>query len=105
MLERLMADMYHALYLIQDTRSYVGNCVVWWGPDGRGYTTDVDVAGRYTFDEAMRQHRSRETDLPWALADIRELTRKTVDVQDVYKTLGSNSAQVAALTKLQKLRV
>ena len=73
------------MYLLQDTRSYVGNCVVWWAKDGNGYTTDVAKAHRYTFDEAMRQHRSRDTDLPWLCDEVLPLARGRVDVQDVHK--------------------
>ena len=30
-------------YLLWDTRSYVGNCILWWAPNGHGYVTDVDA--------------------------------------------------------------
>jgi hypothetical protein len=33
----------------------------------------------------MRQHRIRESYLPWACADIDPLQRPTVDVQDMHK--------------------
>ncbi len=48
------------VYLIQDTRQYVGNAVLWWCPEGAGYTTDVDAAGR--FDEAFVSRSDRSTD-------------------------------------------
>jgi len=93
------ADVLDAgMYLLQDTRSYVGNCVVWWAKDGNGYTTDVAKAHRYTFDEAMRQHRSRDTDLPWPCDEVLPLARGHVDVQDVHKirSLDDQRAAIAA---------
>lgn len=69
------------LFYIQDTRQVVGNCPVWWGPNGGGYVTRLDEAGRYTEQEAVSQNRTRETDIPWACAEIDALARKTVDCQ------------------------
>ena len=93
------ADVLDAvMYLLQDTRSYVCNCVVWRAKDGNGYTTDVAKAHRYTFDEAMRQHRSRDTDLPWPCDEVLPLARGHVDVQDVHKirSLDDQRAAIAA---------
>ena len=94
------ADVLDAvMYLLQDTRSYVCNCVVWRAKDGNGYTTDVAKAHRYTFDEAMRQHRSRDTDLPWPCDEVLPLARGHVDVQDVHKirSLDDQRAAIAAI--------
>jgi hypothetical protein len=73
------------LYFIQDTRTYVGNCPMWWGPNNRGYTTDITQAGRYTLERAIAQHRCRPTDKPWKCADIEALVRHTIDMQDLRK--------------------
>ena len=51
-----------AEYYIMDARSRVGNCVLWWGVDGNGYTCDLNRAGLYTLAEALRG--DRETDIP-----------------------------------------
>jgi len=83
------------LYYLQDTRSTVGNCPLWWRENGKGYTTDLREAGKYTFDEAIRQHRCRETDLPWPCEQINAIQRITVDVQ----YMGSYAKQRAALAK------
>ena len=69
------------LYYLQDSRSYVGNCPSWWAKDRAGYTTKLDEAHRFTFDEAMRQHRERSTDIPWPCSEIDSLARLTVDMQ------------------------
>ncbi len=69
------------MFYIQDTRSFVGNCPMWWGPDGRGYVTRLDEAGRYTEEEAIRQNQARDTDIPWPCDEIDKLARPTVDFQ------------------------
>ena len=69
------------MFYIQDTRSFVGNCPMWWGPEGRGYVTRLDEAGRYTEEEAIRQNRARDTDIPWPCDEINKLARPTVDFQ------------------------
>ncbi|WP_313171405.1 dATP/dGTP pyrophosphohydrolase domain-containing protein [Stenotrophomonas sp.] len=69
------------MFYIQDTRSFVGNCPMWWAPNGAGYVTRLDEAGRFTEQEAIRQNRSRETDVPWPCAEIDKLGRITVDMQ------------------------
>ncbi len=89
------------LYYLQDTRSYVGNCPLWWAQDGNGYTSDLRKAHRYTFQEAMGKHLSRETDLPWACSEIDPLQRPTIDVQDMHK-LRSNAAQIAAIQQAEE---
>lgn len=90
------------LYYIQDTRSYIGNCVVWWRAGGRGYTTDLDDAGLYTQQEALAQHRSRETDVPWLCSEIEPLVRRTIDMQDIHFDLRGVGGQIAALAKMEK---
>lgn len=40
-------------YFIQH-RGYVGNCLLWWGPDRCGYTCDLNKAGRYTVEEVKQ---------------------------------------------------
>ena len=40
------------LYYIQN--GYVGNAILWWGIDSKGYTTDITKAGKYTKEEAKK---------------------------------------------------
>jgi len=47
-------------YYILDSRQVVGNCVMWWRPDGAGYTCDLADAGLY---EEGDTRGSRETDV------------------------------------------
>lgn len=51
----------------------------WWRPNGRGYTTDINRAGRYTREEAIAHSKSRDQhagqplpELPVREADVRE---------------------------------
>lgn len=85
------------LFYIQDTRSFVGNCPMWWGPDGNGYVTRLDEAGRYTLEDALGQHRVSKTDVPWPCAEIDALGRLTVDHQH----MRPRAAQLAAVRALQ----
>jgi hypothetical protein len=55
----LIAD---ALYYLQDSRVFVGNCGSWWAPNGAGYCCSIDEAGKYTGKEAAAL---RGTDVPW----------------------------------------
>jgi len=72
--------MKEQLYYIQDSRSYTGNCVVWWGKLQRGYTSDLDKAGLYTESEA-REICKRETDKAYPKEYIEGKTQRTVDHQ------------------------
>ena len=70
-------------FYLQDSRSYVGNDMLFWAKDGRGYTTDMRKAQVYTKEQAVAKHRSRETDIPWPKAYIDARTRPAVDMQYV----------------------
>lgn len=67
-----------AKYYLQDARTYVGNSMSWWRPDGAGYTCDIDDAGVYTGAQA-RGHR--ETDVPWPVDVVLRNTKRHVDWQ------------------------
>lgn len=69
------------LFYLQDSRSYVGNDVLWWGIAGNGYTTDLTKAHVFTKAEAIAQHECRESDIPWPKEYIDEKTRPAVDMQ------------------------
>lgn len=43
----------YLLFNIRDvTVGYNDKCILWWRPESKGYTTAVELAGRYTQDEA-----------------------------------------------------
>lgn len=68
-------------YYLQDSRSYVGNDVLWWAIDGCGYTTDLRKAHVFSKDEAVSYNESRATDIPWPKKYIDDKTRPAVDMQ------------------------
>ena len=65
------------LYYLHDSRSYVGNDVLWWALDGKGYTTDLSEAQTYTEKAAQRMHNLRSTDIPWPKDYIDQKTRQS----------------------------
>lgn len=42
-------------YVILDSRQIVGNCALFWRPDGAGYTSDLNDAGLYDKTEGRRE--------------------------------------------------
>jgi hypothetical protein len=65
------------LYYIQN--GFVGNAMCWWRPDGKGYTTDIKDAGRYSEEDAKEQARMRFEDIAWPCdyIDENEMAHKT----------------------------
>ena len=49
-------------YYIQN--GYVGNAILWWGIDGKGYTTEINKAGRFDY-EAAKNIIQRPQDTAW----------------------------------------
>lgn len=49
-------------FYIWDTRSMVGNCVLFWRANSMGYTCDIREAGLYDEQEALEIQASRGTD-------------------------------------------
>ena len=75
-------------YLIY-SRKHTNGIAMWWGPDGVGYTNNLDTAGRYLKDRAETFCRLAEGDaVPIAEFDAyRLVTRRIVDMAD-----GNNDA-------------
>lgn len=74
-----MADEFY----LQDSRNYIGNDMLFWAKEGKGYTTDMRNAEVYTKADAVAQHQRRETDIPWPKDYIDARTRPAVDMQYV----------------------
>lgn len=54
-------------YLVQDSRTLVGNCILWWRPNRNDYTCDAKDAGIYTGAEVRGM---RESDVPWPVSHV-----------------------------------
>ena len=65
-------------YYIWDKRSTVGNCALWWGPNGGGYVCDLREAGLYEENEAMKIARGRGTDVAVPEHVARSIARQHV---------------------------
>ena len=81
----LVASDPNRMYYLQDKRTYVGNCVMWWRSGGAGYTTDLTEAGIFTRKEAFEKMRQRATDIPWPKDYIDTIARPRVDMQVMKK--------------------
>lgn len=69
------------MFYIQN-RLPVGNCVQWWADGGHGYTCDLDRAGKYTREEALRIVRGRPAiDKAWPVEEIDRLANRHFDSQ------------------------
>lgn len=90
-------------FYLQDSRGYVGNDVLWWAKDGKGYTTDLSKAHVYAKDDAVRQHECRETDIPWPKEYIDTRTRPAVDMQYI-KRDEALAGTCIVLRKQQKMK-
>jgi hypothetical protein len=73
-----------ALFYIQDTRTYVGDAVLWWRPGGHGYTTKLGEAGLFTKEKA---HTGRETDKAIPVEAARRAARIVVHGDDLRGSL------------------
>lgn len=75
-------------FYIQDTRQYVGNCVLWWCPNSGGYTTQIDEAGLYTEEEANKICSNRNTDIAWPQDVVEKSIVKHVRIERLRRNAG-----------------
>ena len=66
------------LYYLQDNRNYVGNSVLWWAIDSKGYVCDIREAHVFKGRELSG---NRDTDIPWPKSLIDGLIKHHVDMQ------------------------
>lgn len=77
------------LYYIQNLRAgYVGNSVLFWGHDSKGYTCNAEDAGVYTEEEAHRICGNRPTvDRMLLKSAVDKHWRRHFDAQDLHLVL------------------
>ena len=68
-------------YYVQDSRSYVGNAILWWAIDGKGYVTDPAKAHKYSWEEIQTFIGGRSTDIIWEAEHVEGAIKKYVDAQ------------------------
>ena len=83
-------------YYLQDSRSFIGNCMMWHRKGGSGYTSNLDEAEKYTFAAVMRMHKTRDTDVPWLCSEMDLITGRTVDMQ-LLRTYRTKAQQIKEL--------
>jgi len=85
-------------YYIWDTRSVVGNCILWWRKESCGYTCNLDDAGQYDEDEAFRIERNRGTDVavPVDMVQANKVTHVRAD------SVAMSDARQVALARIAK---
>lgn len=67
-------------FYVQDRRNYIGNAVLWWAKNSRGYVTDISKAHKYTWDE-IQSFNPRESDIIWESEHVESAIRQYVDSQ------------------------
>jgi len=80
-------------YYIQDSRQYVGNCLLLWREKGAGYTTHIDDAGLFSEEAAQKIHKNRGSDVPIPEDLIRESASLQVDSEDLRKVRMNGQAK------------
>ena len=93
----------HNEYYLQDSRTLVGNCIMWWRKNRAGYTTKLELAHVFTREEAMEQHKSRKTDIPWPKAYVDEIAYRTVDIQNSERGMRKKYMNKRVKTKTEPL--
>lgn len=67
--ELLSANRKEKQFYIQ--AGYVGNSILWWGINSRGYTTNIQKAGRYSEEETMKIINNRpDIDMAWSCEHV-----------------------------------
>lgn len=72
-------------YYLQDSRTYVGNSILWWAKNSSGYTTNIEEAELFNEEEVMKLFKNRITDVPWKKEDVEKAIIKIIDSQYLKK--------------------
>jgi hypothetical protein len=87
-----MSDLVHddGMFYIQHTQNYAGDYILWWGPNGSGYTFDLDRAGLYTKAEADSIVGLRGQEKAWPKAAVQPGIERAVNVTKLYTKEAAN---------------
>ena len=61
---------------------YVGNSMLWWALEGKGYTTDLDKAEKYSMDDAKDICKDGKN-TAYLVDYINRRVSKSVDMQNI----------------------
>jgi hypothetical protein len=64
------------LYYIR-TEGYSGNTLIWWRPNSKGYTADLNKAGKYSKEEAKKICKGSQTELAYNVEKV-DLLKKGI---------------------------
>ncbi|MHD0644949.1 hypothetical protein ACYPKM_04940 [Pseudomonas aeruginosa] len=69
-------------FLMQETESRSGGSLaIWWRHDDCGYTTDINSARLFSFDEAQKQNQMRHTDIPVPVELLRSKAARAINME------------------------
>ena len=69
------------MYYMIDRRSFIGNCVVFWAKDHKGYTTDIEKSHEFTEAEAIAIERNRSSECAIPKSEVIANAQLVVDFQ------------------------
>lgn len=84
----------HRDYVLQDSRSNLGDYALFWARDGHGYTTDLNQAHRFTETEALAQNRARPTDIPHRLNDLKPAAQEVIEAERLKRVTQNKVAKL-----------
>ena len=97
--------MNEELYYIQHVK-FVGNCMLFWRPNGCGYTVDLDDAWKVSKQFALNICKSRpEEDFPRLATLVDSLAKRHVDVQHFPRNIRSAPENDAACSQQTPVEV
>lgn len=70
------------VFFLQDNRGLVGENLMFWAVGG-SYSSDIRKAEVFSKEQAVRQHQSRESDIPWPAEYVKSRLCTVVDMQDL----------------------
>lgn len=79
------------LFYLVDSRSKVGTNSLFWA-DAGGYTTSIELAEKFPKSRALRQYRSRDSDIPVPVSFLEGCKRQRVDMQVLPSAAGAETA-------------